>query len=232
MISCSCCLTSSECLKGCFDQHFAIHLMFSWPAFHVYQHHISPTVQQRITVFPENAEIWIGPLFFTEKITKNNFTFLLNIVPSLFSLTFLLSYTFLNLFTNVSTSSLKVKNCATAEKRLWILTNTWNNRSVSKRNWNWFAGSENSVGWQCTSYSHFRLSCQIPSSWNLITRWWLGKHETNFSLIKEQVFCLLYVLSLWELWKNRVLGYWNVHLWNNLKGIREENRKKKKGLRK
>lgn len=143
---------------------------------------------------------------FTEKITKNTFTFLLNAVQPLFSLTFsLLSYTFLNLFTSVSTSSLNVKNCASAEERLWILTNAWNTRSVSKRNWNWFAGSENSVGWQCTSYSHFRLSCQIPSQWNLITRWWLGKHETNFSLIKEQVFCLLYVLSSWELWRNALL---------------------------
>lgn len=166
---------------------------------------------------------------FTEKITKNTFTFLLNAVQSLFSLTFsLLSYTFLNLFTSVSTSSLNVKNCASAEERLWILTNAWNTRSVSKRNWNWFAGSENSVGWQCTSYSHFRLSCQIPSQWNLITRWWLGKHETNFSLIKEQVFCLLYVLSSWELWRNALLDYtWNVHLWTSLKGILGENRKKK-----
>lgn len=153
-------------------------------------------------------------------------------MQSLFCLTFsLLSYTFLNLFTNFSTSSLNVKNCATPEKRLWILKNAWNNRSVSKGNWNWFTGSENSVGWQCTFYSHVRLSCQIPRQWNLITKWWLGKHHTSFSVVKEQVFSTFVCFKFFprEREKNILLDYTWCASVNQLKKNHGRKQKKKTG---
>lgn len=165
----------------------------------MYQCHISPSVQQRITVFPENAEIWIGSLFHWKKSQRiiSHSSLMQRNPCSVWPFYYLTpSSTCLPTFQPPHWKWGIVQLL----RKVWLLTNTWNDRSVSKRNWNWFAGSENSVGWQSTSYPHFRLSHQIP-----ITRWWLGKHEINFSLIEEPVFCLLYVPSSWELWRNTVL---------------------------